>query len=142
MRKGDGSGAGSGTVPLTNRSESGYARPKHMRILLIRIPNTATKTLRIKNQIYIALGPVCALFCTLSLSLPYSSLDGTAPPCNPAPPCSRSPGSSSSQASTNPSAGKESREPIRGGHRRKSTNDVFPFFYKGGGRTAIFLNEN
>jgi hypothetical protein len=73
----------------------------------IRIPNTATKTLRIKNQIYIALGPVCALFCTLSVSLPYSSRDGTAPPCNPSPPCSRSPGSSLSQASTNPSAGEE-----------------------------------
>jgi hypothetical protein len=74
MRKGEGSGARAGSVPLTNRSGSGSTRSKNMRTLRIRfrirIPNTAIKTLRIENQIpvYIALGLVYA-FYVLSLSL-------------------------------------------------------------------------
>jgi hypothetical protein len=35
--KREGSGAGSGSIPLTN----GFGRPESMGILLIRIPNTA-----------------------------------------------------------------------------------------------------
>ncbi len=49
MRKWKGSGTGAGSIHLNNRSGSG--RPKNMRILLIRIPNTAFKIRKIAEFI-------------------------------------------------------------------------------------------
>jgi hypothetical protein len=48
-REGSGAGSGAGSVPLTNGSGSGSRRPKNMRILRIRIPNTDIKVFHCAN---------------------------------------------------------------------------------------------
>ncbi len=50
--KREGSGAGAGSIPLTIGSGSGSGRPKNMRIMRIRIPNTALMWSKVKTKPY------------------------------------------------------------------------------------------